>query len=75
MIGYSINDNFICDNCVYKPYCGLCPVSNYSLTGEPVTNVSTSDRCKIFKGIFDYLFLRMREPDVKKIFERWAKNG
>ncbi len=73
MIAFSINDNFICDNCAYKNYCGLCPVVNYSQTGNLVTNVAQSDRCKIFKGIFDYLFEQLKNPEVKKIFQNWVK--
>lgn len=55
VINASINDQFICDNCVYKPYCGLCPVCSFSEQGSIIGKVSQSERCKIFKAQFDWV--------------------
>ena len=73
MIQASLSDNFLCEMCAYKPFCGLGPVCNYSQTGNLITDVTNSERCKTFKGIFDYLFKRLSEPETKKIFESWVK--
>ena len=62
-----------CCDCVYKPYCGVCPVVNYAIHGN-TTHVS-SERCKIYKGILDILFefIKNRDENIMKIFEDWGK--
>ncbi|MEA3430462.1 MAG: His-Xaa-Ser system radical SAM maturase HxsB [Nanoarchaeota archaeon] len=54
-VNSSINDQYICDTCAYKPYCGLCPVCAYAEQGTIITKVSDSSRCKIFKQQFDWV--------------------
>jgi len=63
-----------CVNCVYSPYCGLCPVYNYVTQGSLQGRMRDSSLCAIFKGIQDYLFDKIREdsPDVLAILERWT---
>ena len=62
-----------CCDCVYKPYCGVCPVINYAIHGN-VTHVST-ERCKIYKGILDILFefIMKRDEKIMMLFEEWGK--
>lgn len=55
VINASINDQYICDSCVYKQYCGVCPVCNYAEQGNVVGKISQTDRCKIFKAQFDWV--------------------
>lgn len=63
-----------CMECVYKPYCGVCPVYNYaeqgSLHGVPATNA----RCKIYQSILDYLFGKLASGDqeILDILARWT---
>lgn len=61
-----------CNECAYKPYCGVCPVYNYSEQGNIFGQMPTNGRCKINKAIFDYLFEKMQDEKVKKIFEEWV---
>ncbi|MFH1641595.1 MAG: His-Xaa-Ser system radical SAM maturase HxsB [Nanoarchaeota archaeon] len=73
IISASTNDCFLCDACVYKPYCGLCPVCCYAETGSVVPKLSMDNRCKILKGIFDYIFEKLIFSDKhKKVFTKWA---
>jgi len=51
----SINDQYICNDCVYKPYCGICPVCNYAEQGSIIGKIAQTDRCKIFKEQFDWI--------------------
>lgn len=62
-----------CCDCVYKPYCGVCPVINYAVHGN-IMHVS-SERCKIYKGILDILFgiIKDRDENILKIFEDWGR--
>ncbi|MBD3202661.1 His-Xaa-Ser system radical SAM maturase HxsB [Candidatus Woesearchaeota archaeon] len=56
LISASVNDNFLCNSCIYQPYCGLCPVNCYAATGNILPRVPHETRCRILKGQFDYLF-------------------
>ncbi|MCK4539527.1 His-Xaa-Ser system radical SAM maturase HxsB [Candidatus Parcubacteria bacterium] len=66
-------DGLQCDRCVYKPYCGVCPVYNYAQHGTLFPQLSCNNRCKINMGIFDYLFKKLEDEEVRKVFESWVK--
>lgn len=61
-----------CCDCVYKPYCGVCPVVNYAINGS-ITQVS-KDRCAIYKGILDILFEYIYDGNeyVMDLFQKWS---
>lgn len=65
-------DNLPCDHCAYKPYCGTCPIVNHAETGNIFPQLSNSTRCVINKGIFDYLFEKIKDEKNKKIFTNWV---
>jgi len=66
-------DGLACDFCVYKPYCGVCPVVNFAETGNIFAQMPNSSRCMIYKGIFDYLFQKIRDDDkIKELLMTWA---
>ncbi len=71
LVTASTLDNFACDECAYKPYCGICPVLNYMLHGTLFPNVRTTDQCKVNEAMLDYLFLKMKDPEVLGVFEKW----
>ncbi|TRZ52250.1 His-Xaa-Ser system radical SAM maturase HxsB [bacterium] len=62
-----------CSHCVYKPYCGTCPIYNYAVTGSIFGQQPTSEKCKINKAIFDLLFTYLQKKEYKEILSRWAK--
>ena len=49
-----------CSDCVYQPYCGVCPVVNYAQNNNIYENMPREYKCKIYRGmldsIFDYLY-------------------
>lgn len=45
-----------CHDCVYNPYCGVCPVYNYATQKSIFGHMPANDRCKILMGIFNYIF-------------------
>jgi len=55
VLNASINDQFMCDNCAYKPFCGLCPVCNYSEQGSIIAKIPQTDRCTIYMDQFDWV--------------------
>lgn len=64
-----------CSWCAYQPYCGVCPIYNYVEQGDLFGRMPTNGRCRIYKGILDYLFTRLQEPRVRKVFERWVRKS
>jgi len=62
-----------CCDCVFKPYCGICPVINYALNGD-ITKISR-EKCKIYAGILDILFeyLLDENPETLSMFSEWSE--
>lgn len=63
-----------CTNCAYKPWCGVCPVHNYSEQGSIHGRMADSSWCTKHMGILDDLMARIRRADPFELalFERWA---
>lgn len=63
-----------CVNCVYNPYCGVCPVHNYATQGNIFGRMRESSWCAVHKGIQDYLFdlLRRNDPETVEALRRWT---
>lgn len=61
-----------CCDCVYHPYCGVCPVISYASDNSIYTRESNIYRCKIYKGILDILFeILLEEPGAEDILKAW----
>jgi len=75
IVAASINDTQICDGCVYKPYCGICPVCNYAEQGSVIANIPKTARCKIYNAQFDYIFKKLQNPADKRVFMEWLKRA
>jgi His-Xaa-Ser system radical SAM maturase HxsB len=70
----SLLDNYICDNCAYKPYCGICIVKSYGSEGNLIPKIPMNFEHKFHKFVFDYIFEKIIfDPEVKKIFESWLE--
>ncbi|MCK6588372.1 MAG: His-Xaa-Ser system radical SAM maturase HxsB [Polyangiaceae bacterium] len=63
-----------CTSCVYRPYCGVCPVYNYATQGSIHGRMRDSGWCRVHKGIQDYLFTKLIEgdPGTAEILRRWT---
>ncbi len=74
IVASSVNDVQICDSCVFKPYCGLCPVCNFAEQGSIIGKVSESSRCKIYMAQFEYIFDKIiNDAEAKKVFMKWLE--
>ncbi|MBE7005710.1 MAG: His-Xaa-Ser system radical SAM maturase HxsB [Ruminococcaceae bacterium] len=62
-----------CCDCVYQPYCGVCPVVNYALYGDLIPKEANHYRCKINMGILDFLFsvLHHGDKETKDLLRTW----
>ena len=62
-----------CYQCVYKPYCGVCPVYNHKING----NIFKKSKflCKIYGSILDYIFIKLQDDKIKNMFyKKWLIN-
>ncbi len=73
ILGSCLDNIADCDACVYKPYCGTCPILNYINYKTLFPVMSRTDKCKINKAIFNYLFEKIGQGKYKAIFEQWLK--
>jgi His-Xaa-Ser system radical SAM maturase HxsB len=64
IINASLNEQFICDMCVYKPYCGVCPVRNYAEQGTVIAKIPETKRCKIQKQQFDFIVEKLLKNEM-----------
>lgn len=64
-----------CSDCVYQPYCGVCPVVNYALDNDIFEKTPNNYRCKINKGMLDIIFEKLQSNNDNDIntFWRWIK--
>ncbi|MFZ5477993.1 MAG: His-Xaa-Ser system radical SAM maturase HxsB [Myxococcota bacterium] len=66
-----------CRDCVYQPYCGVCPVYTWSTERDLFGQRPRSERCRLFRGQIEGLLRRLRDdPDgaTERVFRRWTVN-
>ncbi len=61
-----------CSRCVYKPFCGVCPVYNYETQGSLWGDMPANGRCALSMGMFDALFALLAKPASAKILKGWV---
>ncbi len=64
-----------CTDCAYKPYCGVCPIYNYFWCGNLFSQTANNDRCKINKGILDFIFKNLKNNKIKNILKKWTETN
>lgn len=64
-----------CSDCVFQPYCGVCPVVTYAMEGDIFPKQPHGFRCEIYKGIQKILFTKLEEADeeVLRVFRSWVE--
>ncbi len=75
-VASTLDNQPYCDQCTYKPYCGVCPAYNYVVQGDIFGQMTSNDRCKVSMGIQDYMFGRMVEDPtgrVTDVFRKWTE--
>lgn len=62
-----------CCDCVYQPYCGVCPVVTLALEGDLLPKSPHGYRCEVYKGMLEAVFDLLYENDgeTMKILEEW----
>ncbi len=62
----------MCADCVFKPYCGICPLYNYAHEGNLFAQTPNNFHCRINKEILEYLFERLTNLKIKSVFKEWT---
>lgn len=74
MIDISSKKNFLCDRCVWEPYCGFCPIYSYSSEGTIVSKLAMNDRCRIYGAIIKELFKKfIFSPEDRQVLFDWIR--
>lgn len=62
-----------CCECVYQPYCGVCPVVNYAQENNIFAQGPRNFRCQIYRGMLDILFEKLKQNDESemRVFNSW----
>ena len=62
-----------CCDCVYQPYCGVCPVVNYAMNQDLIFRNWHNYRCEIYSGMLDKLFevLQKNDKNQIEILRKW----
>ena len=62
-----------CSDCVYNPYCGVCPVITYAHEKDIFPKSTKGFRCEIYSGMMDIYFKILHEgnEDVIRVLESW----
>ncbi len=63
-----------CCDCVYQPYCGVCPVVNLALHGDIFSAEANDYKCQIYRGMLDIIFGYLAKEDSAetKILKSWV---
>jgi uncharacterized protein len=58
---------------VYKPYLGVDIIHNFKMSGSLYQPLVKDGKMKLQIAIIDYIFDKIRDPEVEKIFMSWIK--
>jgi uncharacterized protein len=63
----------MCSQCAYKPYCGVEPVFHYEIQKSVFGQIPSSSWCVSHMGIFDVIFKRLKDPRARRVFDSWLE--
>lgn len=64
----------LCSRCVWSPFCQVArvpPALNRVTQGTFWGHFPSNDRCKIYQGVFNILFNRIKNRRTRNILDRW----
>lgn len=62
----------LCDNCVWKPYCGTCVVCTYSTQGSMINKLPLDFRCRAHKRMLEHVFRKLIFSEDREILMKWV---
>jgi len=70
----SLDSQPACARCVWRPYCGVCPVYNYQTQNSFWGYMPANERCRLLKGIFEAVFNHLKDAKTRsQVFEKWLE--
>lgn len=74
MVDISSRESFICNNCEWKSFCGVCPVSTYKQQGSIVSKVYEDEKTQIYNRVIKEIFRRIIYNDEdRKVLKSWTE--
>ncbi len=74
MIDISSRKGYLCGDCVWDPFCAICPVNTYSEQGNILSKLSQDFRCAINSHLLQDIFKRLiYKKEERQILKEWAK--
>ncbi len=75
MVDISSRESYVCNNCAWKSFCGVCPVTTYKQQGSIVSKLSMDVKTQIYRRIIEDIFRRIIfEEDEKKVLKGWTQD-
>jgi radical SAM protein with 4Fe4S-binding SPASM domain len=76
IVSLSSGVNFLCDSCVWHPYCNSCMVSTYGSQGTPIPKLPMDTECKVRGAQIEHVFKTLTSsPENRKILLRWCSTN
>ena len=69
----ALDNQPMCAQCAYNPYCGVEPVFHYESQRSVFGQMPSSPWCVSHMGVFDAIFERLKNPGTRAIFESWLE--
>lgn len=69
----TLDNQPMCWQCAYKPYCGAEPVFHYETQKSVWGQMPSSAWCRSHMGQFDVIFRKLRDPKARAVFEEWME--
>ncbi|HRY52936.1 MAG TPA: His-Xaa-Ser system radical SAM maturase HxsB [Candidatus Portnoybacteria bacterium] len=60
-----------CHDCVFQPYCGVCPIYNYVEQKNIFGQMPNNERCQISQAILGYIFAKLEDEKSRQVFMNW----
>lgn len=69
----TLDNQPMCQQCAFKPYCGVEPVFHYETQKSVFGQMPTSGWCVSHMGVFDVIFRKLRDPRSRKVLDKWLE--
>jgi uncharacterized protein len=69
----TLDNQPMCTQCAYNPYCGVEPVFHYESQRSVFGQMPSSPWCVSHMGTFDVIFKKLKNPETRKVFEKWLE--
>ncbi|MFH0861299.1 MAG: His-Xaa-Ser system radical SAM maturase HxsB [Candidatus Altiarchaeota archaeon] len=76
LVDISSGLSLLCSDCIWMPYCGVCPVWAFSESQTPTPRIPVDFRCKVHSAILDTLFKKLLcSEEDNRILRNWVASA